>query len=967
MKFKKTIKILIMKKMFEKIYQKQKGFKLLLIASVMLFASFSSKAQNYSVQVLNSGSMDILNSVHFPNADTGYAVGQGGTVLKTTNGGQSWVTKNSLSNVGRSVYFTSTNIGFAAGDDGIYKTTDGFNTWAIVKTGYFRSVYFTDPNTGYAAGNFGNGYGISKTIDGGVTWTNVFNQSAASFLFFQKSNPNIGYASDGQQNLYKTTNAGSTWSTINIPGLTNGASSIFFTDANNGYVGEWGTGIYKTTNGGASWSSLNLGTSFSFTSLYFLNVDTGFAVGVDTLGAKIIYTTNAGTTWATLYSGGNASSVLANINFPNACKGYVSGNLGTLLKITCNTASNPCSINAGYSYRQGLNGNVKYTNTTLGALPTSTSNWYFGDGTSAAGSGTFNTQHTYSANGNYNVVLIVKDSILNCSDTINYSVNVTNANSNPCNTASIITYNYGTNGLVNFTAFSPVMNPLLISYTWNFGDGNFGSGDSISHTYTNNGTYNAFAVAHINGTTCYDTIFQNVVVSSISLCNISPVANISYGPNGFATFQASSNAGAWTSYIWHFGDGGIDSGSIVTHTYAGTGPYNVKLYAYISWFPCSDTLSIIATPGLCNLTANFTSVNATAGSVNFTNTSINTNSNTMFRWDFGNGSIPSNGTNASYTYNLNGQYNVELRAYHYDSIFNVFCLDTTVLNITVTNALNVGCDASFYYGPDSSGVYLFLSTSTGVMPNTTYTWSFGDGSFGIGESTTHTYSIIGVYNVTLVINSFDPLTGNICTDSITIPANITYAGAPCIASVNFTMVPDTSAALTWMAMPVYAPTTVSAIWYWGDGTSTAGFNPSHTYLAPGIYNICVIATDACGAMDTACITSNIMKSSNGSGLIYTVNVISNFTPQGALSIKNAVLDNIKLNVYPNPNSGEFTISAKSETQFSIMNELGQIIKTNATNAANNFSVKVSGLNSGVYFIVANSQNTTYRKKIVVTK
>jgi hypothetical protein len=36
---------------------------------------------------LPSGTTDILWSVYFPSADTGYAVGEKGTILKTTNGG----------------------------------------------------------------------------------------------------------------------------------------------------------------------------------------------------------------------------------------------------------------------------------------------------------------------------------------------------------------------------------------------------------------------------------------------------------------------------------------------------------------------------------------------------------------------------------------------------------------------------------------------------------------------------------------------------------------------------------------------------------------------------------------------------------------------------------------------------------------------------------------------------------------
>jgi PKD repeat protein len=895
------------------------------------------------------------------------------------------------------------------------------------------------------------------------------------------------------------------------------------------------------------------------------------------------------------------------------------------------------------------NGSVLFFSTSVISYPYTSCAWNFGDGTTGFGS---NIIHTYNNNNTYTVVMYLTnfDSLSGqtCKDSIVKSVVVNNAVSNPCNTASIISYNNGANGLVYFTASSPLMNPLPINYTWHFGDGSFGSGDSISHTYTNNGTYNVFAIAHINGTTCYDTIFQSISVVNASPCSLNPIVSYVSNPGGNVSFTCSSLLTVGFNTVWDFGDGNVSIvGNTVQHTYAVNGTYALTAYVQILGTTCIDTLSYAititnATSNNCNLLANFSWTNFSAGLFNFTSNSLGTQPNTSYFWDFGDGNFMA-GPSVSHNYTSNGTFLVMLVTTTIDTVLNLNCSDSIIYTINVSNAIpnacnlsayfwaplsaaggvsfydgssglgtnstyswnfgdgtsgtgasightyasngnyqvlyivttidslsgatcsdsslqvvsisNVGvqsCFASFVASKNPSGSYTFSSSSSGASPNTTYAWSFGDGTFGTGASPTHIYTASGLYNVTLSIINSDPFTGSNCYDTITqsvtvntsatqcnlntnfniwgvgidgnvgfwnlstnvtpyttyfwdfgdgqtstsnsmslfgiyylvngtyqvtlvattvdpstgiacidtmiktvtvttVPptpncvANFTYtidtagtynftstssglapstsyywnfgdgtptswaqyhnytyngtynvtliitcnnsssgallctdtavqtivvtnaAPAPCIASVTFSMAPDSTTALTWMAMPVYAPTTVSAVWYWGDGSSTSGFNPSHTYLAPGIYNICVIATDACGALDTACMTSNIMKSSNGSGLIYTINVISNFTPLGPLSIKNVTKDNFILNIYPNPNNGEFTISTKSETQFTLMNELGQIIKTDATNAANNFSTKVSGLNTGLYFILANSKNTTYRKKIVVTK
>jgi len=68
-----------------------------------------------------------LQSVYFVDESNGWAVGNAGTILKTTDGGISWITNNSFTmDLLNSVYFTDLNNGIAAGWDGlILKTTDG--------------------------------------------------------------------------------------------------------------------------------------------------------------------------------------------------------------------------------------------------------------------------------------------------------------------------------------------------------------------------------------------------------------------------------------------------------------------------------------------------------------------------------------------------------------------------------------------------------------------------------------------------------------------------------------------------------------------------------------------------------------------------------------------------------------------------------------------------------------------------
>ncbi len=115
-----------------------------------------------------------LNSVMFPGTNVGYAVGEIGSVVKTTDAGLHWAAlPTAVSQHLQSVFFTDDNTGFAVGDEGaIIKTTNGGTTWDSLASGTtlcLNSVFFTNNNKGFAVGrNCGstdNGI-ILRTTDG---------------------------------------------------------------------------------------------------------------------------------------------------------------------------------------------------------------------------------------------------------------------------------------------------------------------------------------------------------------------------------------------------------------------------------------------------------------------------------------------------------------------------------------------------------------------------------------------------------------------------------------------------------------------------------------------------------------------------------------------------------------------------------------------------------------------------------
>ena len=100
-------------------------------------------------------------SVSFPTTATGWAVGTGGNIYKTINGGTSWIKQTSnTSSTLQSVRFFDENHGIAVGNDGaIIKTVNGGSEWVRAKEiseQTLMSALILNESTTMAVGNTGS-------------------------------------------------------------------------------------------------------------------------------------------------------------------------------------------------------------------------------------------------------------------------------------------------------------------------------------------------------------------------------------------------------------------------------------------------------------------------------------------------------------------------------------------------------------------------------------------------------------------------------------------------------------------------------------------------------------------------------------------------------------------------------------------------------------------------------------------
>jgi len=133
---------------------------LLLILTTLSFISYGQWTQ------LNSSTTNDLFDIDFSTDGTGLAVGTGGTILKTVDGGQTWTSLQGISDDLYAVAVVDANTYIVGGYDA-WKTENGGNTWEALGFIYVKEISFTDNMNGYIV----DGNGIYKTTDGGLNWS----------------------------------------------------------------------------------------------------------------------------------------------------------------------------------------------------------------------------------------------------------------------------------------------------------------------------------------------------------------------------------------------------------------------------------------------------------------------------------------------------------------------------------------------------------------------------------------------------------------------------------------------------------------------------------------------------------------------------------------------------------------------------------------------------------------------------
>ena len=389
-------------------------------------------------------------------------------------------------------------------------------------------------------------------------------------------------------------------------------------------------------------------------------------------------------------------------------------------------------------------------------------------------------------------------------------------------------------------ATNPQTQAQAYSGYWRVGGDSDWGGDSA---YLN-GSVDEISV-YLHELSSADVLAQYKASSAAATTNKKPTAAFTSSAASLtANFDGTGSTdsdGTIAAYSWNFGDGSAAS-TLATpaHTYGAAGSYSVTLTVTDDQGATDSVthqVTVTAPPNVAPTAAFTSSASNRAVSVDGTGSSDSDGTVASYSWDFGDGSPAVSGATPSHTYASDGSFTITLTVTdNQGGTGSVTHSVTVAANKAPTAAFTQSC-TNLACAFDGSG----STDSDGTIAS--YRWDFGDGTTpGTGAKPSHTFAAGGTYNVTLTVTDNQGATGSsTVTVTVAAPANQKPVASFTSSAVNLSVSFDGSKSSD-------SDGTVSSYaWNFGDGSTSTGASPSHTYGAAGSYTVTLTVTDNQGA------------------------------------------------------------------------------------------------------------------------
>jgi PKD repeat protein len=405
-----------------------------------------------------------------------------------------------------------------------------------------------------------------------------------------------------------------------------------------------------------------------------------------------------------------------------------------------------------------------------------TYSWSFGDGTTGYGA---TTSHSYNNEGSYTIKLRVSDGELDAEDKVTITIHALPPQNNPPEAVIVeptdgSSFEVGESVYFDGTGSSDPDGDTL-AYIWDFGDSITATGEATSHIYSESGTYTVLLT--VNDGEFDDTDTVDIFIAPPGGTNQPPQAVIVSPENGdryqindtvfYSGNESSDPDDDILNFTWSFGDGKIGYGVTTYHKYTQNGTYTVVLFVNDTQLEDSDSVVIVIgsgsvpnTPPTAVISSPQMGQSFDVGDTVYCNGSdsfdLETASDDLeYQWNFGDSTPNSTSADTTHIYLEEGTYLIFL------TVSDGELEDTSSVIITVTAPPGDNSPPTARIAEPSGGsnhavnenITFDGSDSSDPDDDTlTYKWYFGDGTTGTGVTTQHSYSVPGIYLVTLEVS-----------------------------------------------------------------------------------------------------------------------------------------------------------------------------------------------------------------------
>ena len=379
--------------------------------------------------------------------------------------------------------------------------------------------------------------------------------------------------------------------------------------------------------------------------------------------------------------------------------------------------------------------------------------WDFGDETSGEGE---KVSHTYSSPGKYAVKLTVKadlDGGPKATSTLRF-ITVNNAPTADAGEDQLV-------GVKQLTVFngsgSKDTDGAIVSYNWDFGDGQTGSGIEIQHRHRTSGKYTVVLKVtddtDVENSSHTDTVLVTVNEAPAPVIDVADWVRA--GQEVKFSGEGSTDAdGEIKSYNWNLGDGQTAYGAQVSHIYNTPGRYEVILMVDDGSSVTNSKSMLVKT-----LMVNYPPI-ADAGpdqvvgpgetvAFDASRSSDRDGKIVSYKWSFGDGA-EGEGEQATHAYEKPGSYEVRLNVTDNSGIASGTVGDVLIITVNTPPIAEAGPDQSAFCGGAHDMVFFDGTKSQDPDDGPlTFLWDFGDGINETGAKVSHTYVKPGKYIVRL--------------------------------------------------------------------------------------------------------------------------------------------------------------------------------------------------------------------------